>query len=99
MSTEPATRMHFAFTPGTETKEWINSDVAPHLLHDKTFITALTQGAFSTQTIVAMTGVFAGIEIPVTPITGATATGSMYFDAGNYLNIFNGTAWKKVQLS
>jgi hypothetical protein len=92
MTAEPSIRMKYVLGPGVEHGEFVSTDVAPVLLRSNNFITALTQSSFATHTIVASTGVFSGLIIPVTAITGAATGGSMFF-AGTGLNIYTGTGW------
>lgn len=99
MTTEPSVRMKYVLPPGTEHYDFVNTDIAPVLLQSSNFITSLTSGSFATHTIVAATGVFSGLIIPVSPITGASTGGSMYLDNTSKLNVYNGTGWVKIQLA
>jgi len=82
-STIAATRMKFKLQPGVERGAFVYQDVAPALLHDSTYITALAS-SFENTTISGGTGAFPqGLELPVVAgasMTTVPVTGTIFWD-------------------
>jgi hypothetical protein len=96
MTQDPASRMRFLLQPGVERGHFVGQDIAPGLLHDSSFISALATSSFNGSVFTAGTGIFTGgLEIPVTGGSSMTGiTGSLFWDTTkNYLVVYNGTSW------